>query len=212
MSDKLLISALKNSLIKEWEGTIEDILEVSVDSILEEGLLRNIPIVGTVNAICKTGLHIRERHFVKETLLFVNALNEGMLSKEKIERHKETLDSNPEMAEKELERILLIIDSHISSNQSVRLGHFYRAYINGAISWDKFSELTQVNQRIFEEDVNLLISLNSGLEFKGSYKGLRLSSLGLISVKEPTLVNENLIVNNQDYELTGFGKMFLQHM
>lgn len=212
MTEELLIPAMKNSLVKEWEGTIEDILEVSVDSILKGGVLRDIPIVGTVNAICKAGVHIREKHLLKETLLFVEVLNEGTVSKEKIQIHKERLDSNPKMAEKELERILLILDSHISNNQSVRLGHFYRAYINGAISWEKFSELMQANQRIFEEDVNSSISLNTGLEFKGSYKGLRLSSLGLIKVKEPTLVEESLIINNQDYELTGFGKMFLQHM
>ena len=158
MTEKLLIPAIKNSLVKEWEGTIDDILEVSVDSILKEGVLRDIPIVGTVNAICKTGVHIREKHLLKETLLFVEALNEGTVSKEKIQIHKERLDSNPKMAEKELERIILILDSHISNNQSVRLGHFYRAYINGAISWDKFSELMQANQRIFEEDVNSLIT------------------------------------------------------
>lgn len=212
MTEKLLIPAIKNSLVKEWGGTIDDFLEVPLDSILEESVLRDIPIVGTIGAICKTGIHIRERHLLKETLLFVESLNEGAVSKEKIQRHKEKLDSNPKMAEKELERILLILDSHISNNQSVRLGHFYRAYINGAISWDKFSELTQANQRIFEEDVNSLISLNKGFEFKGSYKGLRLSSLGLIRVKEPTLVNESLIIHDQEYELTGFGKMFLQHM
>lgn len=212
MKEELLIPAMKDSLVNEWEGTIEDILEVSVDTILNEGVLRDIPIVGVVNAICKTGLRIREKHLVKETLLFVKALNEGTVSKEKIKRHKEILDSNPKMADKELERILLIIDSHISNEQSIRLGHFYRAYINGAISWDKFSELSQANQRIFEEDVNSLVSLNAGLEFKGSYKGLRLSSLGLINMKEPTVVNENFIINSQDYKLTGFGKMFLQHM
>lgn len=212
MAEDLLIPAMKNSLIREWDGTIEELLEVSLDSILEEGLLRDIPIVGTVNAICKTGVRIREKHLIKETLLFIKALNEGQISKEKVQRYKEMLDSDSERAEKELERILLILDSHISSSQSIRLGHFYKTYVNNAISWDKFSELMQANQRIFEEDVNSLLGLKKGLELKGSYKGLRLSSLGLIKIKEHTLVDKTLILSNQDYELTGFGKMFLQHM
>lgn len=212
MEEKLLIPAMKDSLIKDWEGTIEDLLEVPLDDVLDDSILKDIPIVGTVSAICKTGIRIREKHLVKETLLFVKALNEGGLSKEKILKYKEALDSNPKRTKKELERIMLILDSHISSNQSVRLGHFYKAYINNAISWEKFSELMQANQRIFEEDVKSLVSLDKGFEFKGSYKGLRLSSLGLIKTKEPTLINETLVIDNLDYELTGFGKMFIQHM
>lgn len=40
---------------------------------------------------------------------------------------KDLYKGRQKMAEKELERIFLILDSHIYNNQSVRLGHFYRA-------------------------------------------------------------------------------------
>ena len=45
------------------------------------------------------------------------------------------LDLNPKRAEKELEGIILILDTHIADAQSVRLGYFYKAYIIKDISW-----------------------------------------------------------------------------
>ncbi len=35
MTEELLIPDIKNSLVKEWGGTIDDILEISVDLILK---------------------------------------------------------------------------------------------------------------------------------------------------------------------------------
>lgn len=59
------------------------------------------------------------------------------------------LDLNPKRAEKELEGIILILDTHIADAQSVRLGYFYKAYIIKEIPWEQFEELKQVNQRNF---------------------------------------------------------------
>ena len=55
MTENLLVSAMKDSLVDEWEGTVADLMECSIDSILKDGVLKDIPVVGIAMSVCKTG-------------------------------------------------------------------------------------------------------------------------------------------------------------
>lgn len=212
MTENLLVSAMKDSLVDEWEGTVADLMECSIDSILKDGVLKDIPVVGIAMSVCKTGLLIREKHFMKELLLFIKALNSDQVSREKILEHKRMLDLNPKRAEKELEGIILILDTHIADAQSVRLGYFYKAYIIKEISWEQFEELKQVNQRIFEEDVKVLINLLKEEKVKENYRAFRLIGLGLAAERQIGYADGVLNLTTDEYEITELGRIFLKYM
>ena len=60
----------------------------------------------------------------------------GTLSRECIESHQIELIDNPRKAEKELGRVLIILDKHVENIQSQVLGSFYGAYTRGSIVID----------------------------------------------------------------------------
>lgn len=122
------------------------------------------------------------------------------------------LDLNPKRAEKELEGIILILDTHIADAQSVRLGYFYKAYIIKDISWEQFEELKQVNQRIFEEDVKVLINLLKEEKVKENDRAFRLIGLGLAAERQIGYADGVLNLTTDEYEITELGRIFLKYM
>ena len=87
-------------------------------------------------------------------------------------------------AEKELGRVLIILGNQVEQIQSQVLGSFYAAYVKGAISWEKFCELSEANRRMFISDYQILFeaAINDGLKIQNRelYQVDRLISLGLL--------------------------------
>lgn len=203
------------------EGTIVEYAEQGLDSILENNALKGIPIVGTVVAMCKTGASLRERNLLRQTAKFIISFNRGTIGQEKLEEHRRKLD-DPKTAEKELGRVILLLDRTIEIEQSEVLGMFYRAYVAGSISWGKFVELSEVNSRMFLEDYRELWNVGKGIlkqdnrvSSRRAYKFQRLTSLGLISESHAEVVDGTLVFPPNDgsrYSLTSLGKVFFSFM
>ena len=80
------------------------------------------------------------------------------------------------------------------------LGHFYSAYIKGAISWTKFVELAEVNSRMFINDYYELDSIcrvpiqqDEQVSESRLYKIQRLESLGLVKEYRARLYGGNIL-------------------
>ncbi|PKM51754.1 MAG: hypothetical protein CVV02_05685 [Firmicutes bacterium HGW-Firmicutes-7] len=61
---------LKCELIDPLKTVSQDVIELSIDSLLEDGLLKDVPIVNTILAVAKFGNGIRERFFLKKSFCF----------------------------------------------------------------------------------------------------------------------------------------------
>lgn len=215
-----LVPALKDTLFTSTYEIAAEYAEIGIDSLLENDALKGIPVVGTLAAFCKVGYNIQERNLIKQTLNFVIGFNSGTLSQEKIDNYRDKLENEPSKAEKELGRVLIILGNHIESIQSQVLGSFYSAYVKGAISWDKFCELSEANRRMFVNDYNLLLdSANNGginINDRELYQVDRLVSLGLLQYNNRlggTLIIDldNPQEETHDIIITSFGKTFCQH-
>lgn len=182
-----LVPAFKNTLFSSTLEVFSEYAELGIDALLESEALKEIPVVNTITAICKTGYNLRERSFIKQTLTFISEFNSGSIPQEKLDEHRERLDANPKDAEKELSRVLIILGDQIDETQSKVLGSFYASYVKGAISWGKFCELAEANRRMFVSDYALLFEAanNDGLKIQGRelYQVDRLISLGLLQNK-----------------------------
>ena len=180
-------------------------------------MLKGIPVVSTLSSICKIGYNLHERNLIKQTLAFITEFNSGSISQEKLTEHREKLETNPKEAEKELGRVLIILGNQVEQIQSQVLGSFYAAYVKGAISWEKFCELSEANRRMFISDYQILFeaAINDGLKIQNRelYQVDRLISLGLLQ-------NQNRLGGNvwiemmdnpeeqNDIIVTSFGKTF----
>lgn len=215
-----LVPALKDTLFAPTYEIVAEYAEIGIDSLMDSDALKGIPIVGTLAAICKVGYNIRERNLIKQTLDFVVGFNAGTLSREKIDEYRYKLESNPAKAEKELGRVLIILGNHIEDIQSQVLGSFYSAYVKGAISWDKFCELSEANRRMFVNDYHILqeAARNGGININNQelYQVDRLISLGLLQNENrlggTVVINfEEALRKTHDIIITSFGRTFCQH-
>lgn len=200
---------LAYTIFGEIEDCSEELLEIGIDSIMDDGLLKDLPIVNLICGVCKIGINITERHFLKETLYFINTFRSGNIEQKKLDRYREKLISDPQRAQRELERVTLLLNSHIYSKQSERLGKFYSAFVQGVISWEKYCELSEANSRMFESDYNILNQVNSGMTTNLGYQAERLVALGLLCEANLDIENDTMILGDGVYGCTEFGKTFL---
>lgn len=177
-----------NSSVKDLSAKVA---EVGLDGIINNELLVQIPIVRAIVGIGKTAQNVRDRHFLKQTLQFTLSLNEGEISKEKLEKHKAKLDSDPEFAEEELGRVLVLLDSAIDSEKATIFAALYRSYVEEEINWDEFKEVSEITSRLFLSDLALLRDVRLGRVRDttqcDAYRAERLNAVGLVHLTMKTV-------------------------
>lgn len=217
---KKLIPAFKDTLFAPTYEIVSEYAEIGIDCLLESDALKSIPVVGTLSSICKAGYNIHERNLIKQTVNFIHSFNSGTLSQDNIDKHRNELENNPDKAEKELGRILIILGNHIENIQSQVLGSFYSAYVQRLIPWNKFCELSEANRRMFVNDYYILqeAAHNGGINVNDQelYQVDRLISLGLLQ-NQNRLGGAIMLSLDEETEktfdiiITSFGKTFCQH-
>lgn len=206
-----IVPEFNDSLVIDSSDIVGDYLELGIDSILENDSLKEIPIIKTFISVRKITKSIRERNLIKNLAIFINELNSGKINKEKLSRHREELRKNPKKAEKELGRILIILEQTIDNIKSSILGRLYKSYINQEIDWDIFIEFSEITNRLFMFDINILKVMwsqayNTYIEQKDdNFRIERMYSLGIIGNIFPSM-NETKHLHGR--VLNGLGKKY----
>lgn len=206
-----IVPEFNDSLVIDSSDIVGDYLELGIDSILENDSLKEIPIIKTFISVGKITKSIRERNLIKNLVIFINELNSGKINKEKLSRHREELRKNPKKAEKELGRILIILEQTIDNIKSSILGKLYKSYINQEIDWDIFIEFSEITNRLFMFDINILKVMwsqeyNTYIEQKDdNFRIERMYSLGIIGNIFPSM-NETKHLHGR--VLNGLGKKY----
>ena len=182
-----LIPAFEHSL---FETSITDIgiefSELGIDSILSDGILKDIPIVSTIIGFGKFAQNIHDRNLIKQTLAFINEFNSGSIDSQKKEKYFMRIRENPKKLEEELGRVLVLLNKNIDIIKSKFEAKFYSAYIDEKIDWDRFCELSDITDRLFFSDINNL---------KKSYESHGVREVKDISYKHDRLISVGLLVN-----------------
>lgn len=113
---------------------------------------------------------------------------------------------------------MVLLDGHTENLQSQILARFYAAFLRGAISWEKFAELSEINRRMLITDLPVLEEAfkNDGLDINDRelYQVDRLISLGLLqnSNRLGGLIIMNIAEEEKkDILITSLGKTYCQH-
>lgn len=136
-----------------------DMAELGIDSLLDDGLFKSIPVVSLLIGVGKTAQNIHDRNLLKQTIKFINTFNEKSISQEKISKYRKKIQSQPKYAEEELGRVIILLNSNVELKKSELLGKFYRAYVDETIDWDTFCELSDITSRLFISDLQLLYDI-----------------------------------------------------
>ncbi len=162
-----------------------DLAEAGIDAIINNDAIKAIPFASPVIGIARTILNVRDRNVLRQTAAFVSSLHEGTIDYEKLERHREELKKNPKKANKELGRVMVLLDRSVDLKKSRILGRIYRAFLYGELDWEGFCELAEALDRAFLSDLKLLCRIRLGeiekTDSDTEYRASRLASLGLLN-------------------------------
>lgn len=186
---KNIIPSFRESLFAYNTDILIDISEYTIDNLIEgSDTLTDFPIIKTIASVLKGAHNIYDRNLLKNTLIFIKELNSGKINRDKYIAYKTTLEHNPNKCEKELGRVILILNNIIDVSKSKMLARLYKAYINKVLTWEEFCEYSEIVNRIFLEDIELLKKINDGEitsineEYKEKYRIHRLNSIGVIEI------------------------------
>lgn len=210
-----IIPSFEVSLFEPSFSSTIDYLELGIDSIIENETIKGIPVVSTLFGIGKTVYNLRERNLIKQTLSFIKEFNNGEMKQEKIEKYRNTIKENPDKAEQELGRVLIILDRTIDEIKTKMLAKVYKKYVFEEINWDQFCEITEAINRLFISDISLLYKIHdkqiSDTTQCLNYQADRLISLGLINsaMKSMCISNTNNGSKTERYiTINEFGRLF----
>lgn len=212
-----LIPAFRQSIFNEsLADSVASIAEVGIDSIMSDGLLKDLPIIDLLLNASRTFNAIHERNLLKNTALFLDAINSQKINDRKIQAYKKKL-LNGKTAERELGRVIVLLNQYVDNIKAQMLGKLFCQYIDRDYSWDKFCELSDILNRLFLDDIPFLYSIldSEGRQaiyhiYKIPYNIKRLESIGLVelfgdysSFGDRLLQSENMFA-----ELTDNGSLF----
>ncbi len=213
-----LTTSFSQSINENAQSILSEVAEIGIDSILDEGLLKEIPLVSTVISLYKIGTNIHERHYLKKLYVFIEEINNHTANDEEREFYKERIKSRPN---KELEYILILIDRYLDYYKPRILAALYMSYLDYKISRDLFTEYAEIIDRLLMSDFVSLCEfmfhggINSEEKKNDIASVLRLQSVGLvenIGGIPVTIVGGNETAGPSaafDYKTTDFGKCFI---
>lgn len=220
-----MIPSFEYSLLdSSLRDAVANMAELGIDSCLNEGVFKSIPIVGTLIGVAKTGQNIYERNLLVQTFEFIKGFNEETVSEEKVNEYRARFHSDQSLRERELGRALVILNATVDTQKSRILGRLYSRFVDRKIDWSEFCELSDVVNRLFVADLELLMAIHDG-EIKStdqcdSYKAERLSSLGLVSLIQNKVefravvrcgVRTETAASTKAISMTGLGEKLILH-
>lgn len=212
-----LIPAFETTLFDPTlSGMCTEMAELGIDSLLDEGIFKSVPVVGLLVGVAKTAQNIHDRNLLIQTVKFINTFNSKRLSESQKKKYKEHLDADPRFAEEELGRVLILLNSNVDVKKSELLAKFYHAYVEEKVTWELFCELSEVIMRVFITDIELLYAIYnkevSDTTQCEAYRAERLIALGLLdsAVKSVMIGNQRGNQTHRYLQTNTFGDIFCE--
>jgi hypothetical protein len=152
--DKELSNSLKDTISSsELKNIGLDIGEITIDSILKDGVLKDIPIIGSLAGIWKTGIAVNDYLFLRKLVAFLN--ESSKLSEKKRLKLIENLEDDSYQKEAG-EKLIAIIDNLETKSRAVLLGKALNLFGQGVITKEAFWSVAFIIEKIPMQDIRAL--------------------------------------------------------
>ena len=209
-----MVASLHNTLINVAGDWLPDIAEVGLDQCIEDGFLREIPIVKTLYSACKILYNVRERNLLKQTIHMIEGFRSYNVNQDELEIYRRRYEADARYAEKELGRVLIVLDRTIDAVKSRYIGRLYGAFVKRQISWECFCEMTEVTERLFISDYNVFKRLVYGTPFEAGvkenelYSASRIAGTGVIIEGTQSQLKTIAEIEKRTYTVTTLGRQY----
>jgi hypothetical protein len=135
--DKSLLDSLGNSQIID---SAVDAAEQALDTLLSDGIIKDIPVLGHAVKLWRGTIEIRSYLFARKLLRFLAPLNK--ISQEDREKFLTSLDTDPKQRKRVGEHLLLLIERMDDLEKPDILARAFCAYVAGTIDYDTFRQVS----------------------------------------------------------------------
>lgn len=178
--------ALKDSLSKNMPDVLQETMEVTLDSFIKDGLLKDLPIIKYVASAYNMVNDIRSWHTIRKLAVFIEEFNRGILDNDKYDEYIQLLSKDSKRINRELDYIVIIVDRMLEMEKPTMLAKLYMAYLEKQISWNEFAKYSIVTERFLYGDYEVLekgtIRVSDETNIDDAI--LRLEALGLMIEKK----------------------------
>lgn len=135
---------------------LPDVTEAVIDQFLEDGILKDIPIVKTCIQMVKTSHSIRDWFLLKKLIRFFNELEK--ITQEEKNTFFEDLDTNDKIVENIGNLCIFYLDKYDHEDKAKMIGKLLRAYINRSIDLEMYFRLMQAIDKAYIDDIYQIIN------------------------------------------------------
>lgn len=189
MKEDLLVEKFEESLFDDSAKKItNEITELGFNVLIETGVVKAIPFANILLSGVNVAKDIYARHLLKNTLHFLQTLNDGSLTEDEKDKFLKKISKESSL-EDELERILLLLHRATEYQKSKIYAKLLKALAKEILDLSEFHEMIEITDRIFIDDLHMLrfIYANNGLTDRNliTHQVGRLESLGLVENSIP---------------------------
>lgn len=139
-----------------FQVVITDLGETAIDAVLDEGVLKEIPLFGSLFGLAKATMSIQDKLFTKKILTFLLQLKNT--DKDSRRKQIEKIDSDPEYKTKVGEKLLYIIEKCEDNEKAIYLGQLFHYYIEEKIVYEDFLRASKCIELTFIFDLKRFIN------------------------------------------------------
>ena len=161
--------------------------EVALDYFLDDKIIKDIPIIGTLANLGKCIISIKNLQFAKNYYTFIQLIRNNKKTVEELEKHIKCLNNNPKQMKKEIDTLLIYLEEYKNSDKIQYMSNIYRAFLSPgilAIDWNQTLIYFEILGRLLPDDIETLKRIAvygaQAREFSDHSGALRLSALGLV--------------------------------
>lgn len=160
-TDLTVIESFDATIIDSDLSSIpSDLLEQTIDSILDEGILQSIPIVRTITGAIKTAGNIQDRLFLSKIISFLFHLKD--VDPYQRQEMINNIDRSERYQIRVGQKLLYIIDKCDDHTKSGYVAQIFKAFIQRRISYAEFLRTVYAINNISTGDLHSFLQIPNG--------------------------------------------------
>lgn len=184
---------------------IQEAAEFSLDAVLDDGIVKDIPIIGAVAKLYEVAVTVQGYVFAKKIRRFLTEL--ATIPQSARADFSKKLEEDKKLSERTAEVLISLLDKLDDLQKAPLLARAFSGYVQGQYDFSTFQRLATAVDRCLVSDLPMLERLQrpTGLD---DYVGDMLVSAGLATIDAiPTIKAPGVLTT---YRLSHLGELFLQ--
>ncbi|MEZ5057436.1 MAG: hypothetical protein R2879_10430 [Saprospiraceae bacterium] len=210
MKKNIFVKSFSETLTQtDLKGLAIDYSEIGLDSMIEDGVLSEIPVIKTIVAIGNTSIKISNYFFIKKIASFLSDLDR--YSPEERNELISQIDNDPKTKIKVGEKILYLLEKAEDHLDAKLISMLFCAFLSKEIRYEEFLKGSRIIISISYEDLSeFLLREKEHLNYYGSMEEIP-------NEDDLPLINAGLLgfgynLNNRSYyqeEISGMGEIYI---